>query len=103
VISYYSVKELSKLAGVSVRTLHLYDELGLLKPSSRSAAGYRMYGQKELLLLQQILFYKELDMPLKEIENILNDPKFDVIKIIGGTPAFTGSKSSTDYYPVGYN
>jgi len=75
----YSVKGLSKLAGVSIRTLHHYDSLGLLKPSSRSEAGYRVYGEHELLRLQQILFYKELDFPLQEIMAILDDPAFDVL------------------------
>jgi DNA-binding transcriptional MerR regulator len=78
----YSVKQLGKLAGVSVRTLHLYDETGLLKPSARTAAGYRLYGEKELLRLQQILFYKELDFPLREIKHILDDPDFDLVEAL---------------------
>lgn len=73
----YSVKSLAKLAGVSVRTLHHYDRLGLLKPSVRTEANYRLYGQQELIRLQQILFYKELDFPLGEILSILDDPNFD--------------------------
>jgi DNA-binding transcriptional MerR regulator len=83
----YAVKQLAKLAGVSVRTLHLYDELGLLKPSVRTAAGYRRYGEQELLRLQQILFYKELDFPLKEIGAILADPDFDRVKALEGHKA----------------
>ena len=75
----YSVQQLSRLAGITVRTLHLYDEIGLLKPSFRTDAGYRWYEEKELLRLQQILFYKELDLPLKEIGEILDDPGFDRI------------------------
>lgn len=78
----YSVKELSKLAGVSIRTLHHYDSIGLLKPSSRTEAGYRAYGEPELLRLQQILFYKELDFPLHEIRSILDDPGFDVVSAL---------------------
>jgi DNA-binding transcriptional MerR regulator len=78
----YSVKKLSELAGVSVRTLHLYDEIGLLKPSVRTAAGYRLYGEKELLRLQQILFYKELDFPLHDIATILDDPDFDLVQAL---------------------
>jgi DNA-binding transcriptional MerR regulator len=74
----YSVNKLAQLAGVSVRTLHLYDELGLLKPALRTEARYRLYGEAELLRLQQILFYKELDFPLSEIRDILDDPDFDV-------------------------
>lgn len=80
----YSVKQLAKLAGVSVRTLHVYDQKGLLKPSIRTAAGYRQYGEQELLRLQQILFYKELDFPLKEIGDILDDPDFDMVKALEG-------------------
>jgi DNA-binding transcriptional MerR regulator len=80
----YSVKKLSKLAGVSVRTLHLYDKIGLLKPSHRTAAGYRLYGEKELLRLQQVLFYRELDFPLKDICTILDDPAFDLVQALEG-------------------
>lgn len=78
----YSVKKLAALAGVSVRTLHLYDQMGLLKPSVRTDKNYRLYGQPELLRLQQILFYKELDLPLKEIADILDDPAFDPVKAL---------------------
>jgi len=80
----YAVKQLAQLAGVSVRTLHLYDQTGLLKPSVRTASRYRQYGEAELLRLQQILFYKELDFPLKEIGKILDDPDFDLVKALEG-------------------
>ncbi|SEL51486.1 DNA-binding transcriptional regulator, MerR family [Chitinophaga rupis] len=80
----YSVKKLSKLAGVSVRTLHLYDKMGLLKPSVRTEARYRLYGEKELLRLQQILFYRELDFPLKDILTLLDDPAFDLVQALEG-------------------
>lgn len=82
--SKFSVKQLAKLAGISVRTLHLYDQIGLLKPFHRTEAGYREYGAAELLRLQQILFYKELDFPLKEICDILDDPDFDLIRALEG-------------------
>jgi DNA-binding transcriptional MerR regulator len=78
----YAIRQLAKLAGVSVRTLHLYDQIGLLRPSVRTTSGYRQYGAAELLRLQQILFYKELDFPLKEIGPILDDPDFDHIKAL---------------------
>jgi DNA-binding transcriptional MerR regulator len=78
----YSVKQLADLAGVSVRTLHLYDEIGLLKPATRTEAGYRLYGETELLRLQQILFYKLLDFPLQEIGYILDDPDFNLVKAL---------------------
>lgn len=78
----YSVKGLSKIAGVSVRTLHHYDQIGLLKPAIRTEARYRLYDEDELLKLQQILFYKELDFPLKEIIDILENPDFDLLKAL---------------------
>jgi len=73
----FSVNQLAKLAGVSVRTLHHYDEIGLLKPGTRTESNYRYYGEAELLRLQQILFYKELDIPLAKIGEILDDSSFD--------------------------
>lgn len=80
----YAVNKLAKLAGVSVRTLHYYDQIGLLTPSVRTSAGYRMYGEAELLRLQQILFYRELDVELKDIGSILDDPGFDLIHALEG-------------------
>lgn len=80
----YSVKEVAKLSGVSVRTLHYYDQIGLLKPLGRSDSGYRQYGHQELLRLQQILFYKELDFPLKEIVDLLDEPEFNLINALEG-------------------
>lgn len=73
----YTVKALARLAGVSVRTLHHYDSLGLLRPERRTAAGYRLYGPAQLLRLQQILFFKELEFPLPEIARLLAGPDFD--------------------------
>lgn len=78
----YGVKRLSELSGVSVRTLHHYDKIGLLKPSVRTETKYRQYGEKELLRLQQILFYKELDFPLQEIIRLLDEPEFDMLKAL---------------------
>lgn len=75
----YGVKAIAKLSGVSVRTLHYYDKIGLLKPLSRTNVGYRFYGESELLRLQQILFYKELGFSLKEIKKVLDDPDFDLV------------------------
>lgn len=74
----YTVKQLAELAGVSVRTLHYYDSVGVLKPAYRSPSGYRYYGPKELLRLQQVLLYRELDLPLEEISVILDAPSFDL-------------------------
>jgi len=78
----YTVQQLARLAGVSVRTLHHYDHIGLLKPSARTAAGYRLYDETDLLRLQQILFFRELDFPLAEIEAILDDPGFDQVQAL---------------------
>lgn len=74
----YTVQELATLARVSVRTLHYYDEIELLTPAARSDSGYRLYGERELLRLQQILLYREMDVPLAEISRILDDPDFDL-------------------------
>jgi DNA-binding transcriptional MerR regulator len=78
----YSVSELADLADVTVRTLHYYDEIGLLKSSKRTAAGYRRYETQDLLRLQQILFFKEIEMPLDEIQAILDQPDFDEIQAL---------------------
>lgn len=72
-----TVKQVAKASGVSVRALHHYDEIGLLKPASVGANRYRYYGREEMLRLQQILIHRELDIPLQEIAAILDDPKFD--------------------------
>lgn len=75
----YTVSQLARMAGVSVRTLHHYDQIGLLRPSARTEAGYRLYGRPELLRLQQILLFKELDMPLDEVRRTLDEPGFDLV------------------------
>ena len=77
-----TVKDISELTGISVRTLHWYDEIGLLKPSSKSEAGYRLYDDKALEILQQILFFREFDMPLKTIKTILENPDFDRLELL---------------------
>lgn len=74
----YTINKLAKLAGVSVRTLHYYDEVGLLKPSTTQKNGYRIYEETELLKLQQILFFRELDFPLEEIKQILSSSSFNI-------------------------
>ena len=75
----YQVKELADLAGVSARTLRYYDSIGLLKPACVNEAGYRLYGEREVDLLQQILFYRERGMDLKEIRDILYTENFDIL------------------------
>ena len=72
-----TVKQVAALTGVSARTLQFYDEIGLLKPTEVTEAGYRLYGEGALETLEQILFFKELDFTLKEIKAILDDPAFD--------------------------
>lgn len=72
-----TVKEVSKLTGVSVRTLHHYDAIGLLKPTKVTEAGYRLYDDTALSRLQSILLFRELQFPLKEIKEILDSPGFD--------------------------
>jgi MerR family transcriptional regulator, thiopeptide resistance regulator len=73
----YTVNQLAQMAGISVRTLHHYDEIGLLKPAFTGDNRYRYYGEEELLRLQQILINRELDIPLAEIRAILDAPDFD--------------------------
>ena len=71
------VKEVSKLTGVSIRTLHHYDAIGLLTPDDSTEAGYRLYSDENLATLQQILFFRELGFPLKKIKEMLDSPSFD--------------------------
>lgn len=73
----YTVQKLAKLAGVSTRTLRYYDEIGILKPARINSSGYRIYGQKEVDRLQQIMFYREMDMSLDDIKRILSSPGFN--------------------------
>ncbi len=77
-----TVKEISDLTGISVRTLHYYDEIGLLKPTEKSEAGYRLYDDQALETLQQILFFREFDISLKEIKAVMEDPAFDRNRIL---------------------
>ena len=75
----YSVGQVAGLAGVTIRTLHHYDKIGLLSPSGRSAAGYRIYEEADLERLQQILFYRELEFALEEIATIVDDQRTDAV------------------------
>ena len=77
-----TVKEISDLTGISVRTLHYYDEIGLLKPTEKSDAGYRLYDDKALETLQQILFFREFDISLKEIKAVLDNPALERNQIL---------------------
>ena len=77
-----TVKEISELTGISVRTLHYYDEIGLFTPTEKSEAGYRLYDDKALERLQQILFFREFDIPLKEIKAVMDNPALDKNQIL---------------------
>ena len=83
-MKHYGVKEVARLSNISERTLHYYDEIGLLKPSIRRESGYRYYEEKELLRLLQILYYKELDFPLKKIKQLMDTQDFDLLKALEG-------------------
>jgi DNA-binding transcriptional MerR regulator len=78
----YTVKQVADLAGVSVRTLHYYDEIDLLKPTSVARNGYRQYDDADLLRLQQILFFREMDLDLRQIRAILDSPDFDQLSAL---------------------
>ncbi|WP_312702132.1 MerR family transcriptional regulator [Sedimentibacter sp.] len=73
----YTIKKLGSLAGISTRTLRYYDEIGILKPARINSSGYRIYGEKEIDILQQILFYRELGVNLEDINKIITSPDFD--------------------------
>ena len=77
-----TVKEIADLTGISVRTLHYYDEIGLLKPTKTSEAGYRLYDDKALEKLKQILFFREFDIPLQEIKTVLDTPALDINQVL---------------------
>lgn len=77
-----TVKEVSDITGISIRTLHYYDEIGLLTPSDKSRAGYRLYDDRALEQLQQILFFREFDIPLKDIKAIMDNPALDRSRIL---------------------
>lgn len=78
----YTVKALANLAGITPRTIRHYDEIGLLKPFRVNSSGYRIYGQREVDLLQQILFFRELDLDLDRIKEIISNPDFDEQKAL---------------------
>ncbi|WP_341430495.1 MerR family transcriptional regulator [Clostridium amylolyticum] len=77
-----TVKEVSELTGISIRTLHYYDEINLLKPTECNQIGYRLYDDNALVTLQQILFFREFDMPLKEIKAIIGNPILDTNQML---------------------
>jgi DNA-binding transcriptional MerR regulator len=78
----YTVKQVATVSGVSVRTLHFYDEAGLLKPAYHGANGYRFYEEPQLLMLQQILFYREMGFELKRIKEVLGRTDFEIVEAL---------------------
>ena len=78
----YTVKQLANLAGVTPRTLHYYDQIGLLRPTTVGENGYRYYDESALLRLQQIMFFRELDFPLAEIQAIIDQPDFNLVEAL---------------------
>src|SRR5689334_25424280 len=78
----YRVSEFAEKAGVTVRTLHHYDRLGLLKPSSRTGAGYRLYTEQDLARLQQIVTLKFIGLPLREIKALLEGSRLDMVQTL---------------------
>jgi DNA-binding transcriptional MerR regulator len=78
----YTIKKIADLAGVTTRTLRYYDQIGLLSPAQTGDNGYRYYDQGSLLTLQQIMFFRELDVPLKDIQLILDHPDFDLLQAL---------------------
>ena len=90
-----TVKEISDLTGISVRTLHYYDEIGLLKPTDKSEAGYRLYDDKALEILQRILFFREFDIPLKEIKAVMGNPALEKKSDFANAAKNAGRKKRT--------
>lgn len=86
------INEVAKLAGVSVRTLHHYDKIGLLHPAHVSESMYRIYDERDLSKLQQIMFFKELGFALEEIKNILENPNFDEVEALKNQKALLTQK-----------
>lgn len=80
----YTIKQVSKIAGITPRTLRHYDNIGLFKPSRVGDNGYRYYGEDSLLRLQQILLYRELGMPLDNIKKVIDSSDFDVMNALMG-------------------
>lgn len=78
----YTIQKLAKLAGLSTRTLRYYDEIGILKPARINSSGYRIYGQKQVDTLQQIMFYRDMGVSLEQIKGIVNEPDFDAAKAL---------------------
>ena len=95
-----TVKEVASLTGVSVRTLQYYDEIGVFKPTKVTDAGYRLYDDASLNTLQQVLFFRELDFPLKDIRIIMGNPDYDRLEAFRKQKELL--KAKRDRLDVGY-
>lgn len=87
-----TIKEVSKITGVSIRTLRYYDEIGLLKPAKFTDSGYRLYDDQSLEKLQEILFFRELEIPLQEIKKIMDNPDYDREQVLQAQKALLEKK-----------
>ncbi|MBU9737922.1 MerR family transcriptional regulator [Diplocloster agilis] len=87
-----TVKDVSEITGVSIRTLRYYDEIGLLKPTKLTDSGYRLYDNRALEKLQQIMFFRELEIPLAEIKEIMGNPDFDKKQVLAVQKSLLESK-----------
>ena len=99
----YTIKEIADLAGVTTRTLRYYDQLGLLNPAEIGENGYRNYNHEDLLRLQQIMFFRELDVPLKEIDFILKSSRLSAAGSFRKPQKKPGERIGSSTKIVGYS
>lgn len=90
-----TVKDVSDITGISIRTLRYYDEIGLLKPTKLTESGYRLYDNKALEQLQEIMFFRELEIPLMDIKKIMENPNYDKEQVLLAQKSFL-EKNATD-------
>lgn len=83
-----TVKDVSDITGISIRTLRYYDEIGLLKPTKLTESGYRLYNNKALEQLQEIMFFRELEIPLMDIKKIMENPNYDKEQVLLAQKSF---------------
>jgi DNA-binding transcriptional MerR regulator len=99
----YTVKEVAQMSGVSVRMLRFYDQTGVLPPAYHGANGYRYYNEPQLLTLQQILFYRELGLDLKEIKRIHRQTRLRKDRRLAVTSSHPAAKPLPDLFPARHN
>lgn len=88
-----TVKDVSDITGISIRTLRYYDEIGLLKPTKLTESGYRLYDNKALEQLQEIMFFRELEIPLMDIKKIMENPNYDKEQVLLAQKSFLERKT----------